>query len=201
MSQPQVFPTRMALTSFKQKEVGAKKGFDLLKKKSDALTVRFRSMLRDIADTKIAAGDEMGNAVFAMTKATWAAGNFRHKVMEQVSRPTVHVTLQEDNVAGAQLPVFQEVRETVDQNNLGLSRGGKKIEECRESFSKALSAYIKLASLQTSFLALDEAIKLTNRRVNALDNVVIPRIETTIKYIDSELDELEREDIFRFVDS
>lgn len=66
-------------------------------------------------------------------------------------------------------------------------------------------------------MALDEAIKITNRRVNALDNVhegplppralhsltplamqvVVPRIENTIKYIESELDELEREDIFR----
>ena len=38
---------------------------------------------------------------------------------------------------------------------------------------------------------------MTNRRVNALDNVVIPRTKNTIKYIESELDELEREDIFR----
>ena len=52
---------------------------------------------------------------------------------------------------------------------------------------------------QTSFAALDEAIKLTNRRVNALDNVVIPRIVATIAYIDSELSEIEREEIFRCV--
>lgn len=56
---------------------------------------------------------------------------------------------------------------------------------------------IRLSSLQTSFISLDEAIKVTNRRVNALDNVVIPGILDTIHYIESELDELEREDIFR----
>lgn len=56
---------------------------------------------------------------------------------------------------------------------------------------------IRLSSLQTSFISLDEAIKVTNRRVNALDNVVIPGILETIHYIESELDELEREDIFR----
>ena len=53
--------------------------------------------------------------------------------------------------------------------------------------------------MQTSFRALDEAIKLTNRRVNALDNVVLPNLAAAIAYIDSELSELEREEIFRFV--
>lgn len=51
--------------------------------------------------------------------------------------------------------------------------------------------------MQTSFLILDEAIKLTNRRVNALENVVKPRIENAIAFIISELDELEREEFFR----
>lgn len=42
---------------------------------------------------------------------------------------------------------------------------------------------IELASLQTAFLTLDQAIKTTNRRVNALDNVVIPKLNNTIAYI------------------
>ena len=62
---------------------------------------------------------------------------------------------------------------------------------------KAIEVLVELASLQTSFLTLDEAIKTTNRRVNALENVVKPRIENTINYIKGELDELEREDFFR----
>ena len=50
---------------------------------------------------------------------------------------------------------------------------------------------------QTAFNTLDEALKVTNRRVNALENVTIPRIESTVKYIDKELDEMEREDFTR----
>jgi vacuolar-type H+-ATPase subunit D/Vma8 len=52
---------------------------------------------------------------------------------------------------------------------------------------------IKLASLQTSFVTLDEALKVTNRRVNALENVTIPKIDGVLDYIARELDELERE--------
>jgi V-type H+-transporting ATPase subunit D len=56
---------------------------------------------------------------------------------------------------------------------------------------------IQLAGLQTAFITLDEVIKVTSRRVNALENVVIPGIVDNIQYIISELDELEREDFSR----
>lgn len=56
---------------------------------------------------------------------------------------------------------------------------------------------IDIASLQTQFVTLDEVIKVTNRRVNALEFVVIPRIDFTISYIEKELDEESREDFFR----
>ena len=52
-------------------------------------------------------------------------------------------------------------------------------------------------SLQTAFKTLDEALKVTSRRVNALDNVVVPRLENTVAYVKQELDELEREDFTR----
>ena len=56
---------------------------------------------------------------------------------------------------------------------------------------------VELASLQTSFVTLDEVIKITNRRVNAIEHVIIPKIERTLAYIITELDELEREEFFR----
>lgn len=44
----QVFPSTMTLNLYKTKRAAAKQGYDLLKKKSDALTSRFRSMLSEI---------------------------------------------------------------------------------------------------------------------------------------------------------
>jgi V-type H+-transporting ATPase subunit D len=84
-----------------------------------------------------------------------------------------------------------------DNQSLGLVGGGKKIVAVRERFTVLLEMLIKLASLQTSFMTLDEALKVTNRRVNALENVTIPKIEDVLTYISRELDELEREDFTR----
>ena len=111
---------------------------------------------------------------------------------------SVRVTSRTDNVAGVKLPVFSQYHTGAENTEtLGLAGGARKIGACKDKFSEYLKALIKLASLQTSFVTLDEALKVTNRRVNALENVTIPRIAATLSYISRELDELEREDFTR----
>ena len=81
----------------------------------------------------------------------------------------------------------------------GLGRGGQQVLRSKEVYAKAVETLVELASLQTAFTILDEVIRSTNRRVNAIEHVVIPRLENTIKYITSELDEMDREEFFRYV--
>lgn len=85
----------------------------------------------------------------------------------------------------------------LDFNLTGLGRGGQQILKSREVYAKALETLVELASLQTAFTILDDVIRATNRRVNAIEHVVIPRLDNTIKYIVSELDEADREEFFR----
>ena len=138
-------------------------------------------------------------AYFSLTQAEYAAGNFKQKVAEGSMTARVRVGAGVDNVAGVKLPVFTkfETGAAADNQSLGLVGGGKKIVAVREKFTVMLDLLIKLASLQTSFQTLDEALKVTNRRANALENVTIPRIEGILSYIGRELDELEREDFTR----
>lgn len=76
-------------------------------------------------------------------------------------------------------------------------RGGEQVAKCKETFSALLVDLVRLSSLQSSLRSLDDALKVTNRRVNALEFVIMPQIANTIKYVQSELDELEREDTYR----
>ena len=108
------------------------------------------------------------------------------------------VEIKVDNIAGVKVPVFKAIdtgESSADYT--GLSKGGGAIVKARTTFAKAVDVLVQLATLQTSFVILDEAIKVTSRRVNALDTVVIPKIVNTVEYIKSELDELEREEFFR----
>ena len=198
----QVPPTRMALTLYKTKIVGAKKGYELLKKKSDALKVRFRDIMKRIAETKSHISEQGSNAFFSLTQAQYAAGDFRQQVLQGPLKASIRVYSSTDNVAGVKLPVFREfdvgsLHSNSKSESYGLGGGGTRIKACKEKFKEFTSALIKLASLQTSFLTIDEALKVTNRRVNALENVTIPRIERILAYINRELDELEREDFTR----
>jgi V-type H+-transporting ATPase subunit D len=79
----------------------------------------------------------------------------------------------------------------------GLARGGQQVQKTRQTYANAVKTLVELASLQTAFTILDEVIRATNRRVNAIEHVVIPRLENTIAYIVSELDEADREEFFR----
>merc|ERR1719197_114865 len=194
----EVFPTRQNLQLMKTKLVGAKKGHSLLKKKADALTARLRKMLRNILEVK----DEMGKSFklgnFALAEVKYAAGDIKPAVIEGVGSAQKKVEIRVDNIAGVKVPVFKAVDVGIEgADYTGLSKGGQQITKARETFAKAVDVLVQLASLQTSFVILDEAIKVTNRRVNALDSVVIPKITNTVAYIKSELDELEREEFFR----
>ena len=201
MSQYGVLPSRMTLQVYKIRAVGAKKGYELLKKKSDALKKAFRALLQRIIESKIKMGLDFKEALMGMAGAQFAAGDFTRNVLGQVKTKTpVRLRVQSDNIAGVHLPIFSlKGEDELNEDNalLGLSGGGQAINTAREKFTKFIKILVTIASLQTQFITLDTALKMTNRRVNALEFVLIPRITEIIDYIKQELDEIDREDFVR----
>jgi len=194
-----IFPSRMAQTLMKGRLKGAQTGHSLLKKKADALQLRFRMILKKIVETKSLMGEVMKEASFSLAEAKFTVGSdFNAIVLQNVTKAQIKVKCKKDNVAGVTLPVFECYQDGSDVHEFaGLARGGQQLAKLKRNYARAIQLLVDLASLQTSFITLDEVIKITNRRVNALEHVVIPRIEVTLAYIISELDEREREEFYR----
>ncbi|KAG9194602.1 vacuolar ATP synthase-like protein subunit D [Alternaria panax] len=195
-----VFATRQSLGLMKSKLKGAQTGHDLLKRKSEALTKRFREITRRIDEAKRKMGRVMQVAAFSLAEVTYAVGgDIGYQIQESAKQARFRVRTKQENVSGVFLPQFESF--TVEQNNdfalTGLGKGGQQVQRCRETYARAVETLVELASLQTAFVILDEVIKVVNRRVNAIEHVIIPRTENTIKYINSELDELDREEFYR----
>jgi V-type H+-transporting ATPase subunit D len=161
-------------------------------------------------------GKAMQLASFSLAEVTYATGDISYLVQEQAKLASFRVKAKQENVSGVVLPAFEVDRvagtgmlrwmrihlhasssHTTDFNLTGLGRGGQQVLKAKEVYAKALETLVELASLQTAFTILDEVIRATNRRVNAIEHVIIPRLENTIRYILSELDEMDREEFFR----
>lgn len=163
-------------------------------------------------------GRVMQIAAFSLAEVTYAAGgDISYQIQESAKNAKFRVRTKQENVSGVFLPQFESF--TTEGNNdfglTGLGKGGQQVQRCRETYARAVETLVELASLQTAFVILDEVIKVVNRRVNAMwviqeyllairytdrhdsEHVIIPRTENTIKYINSELDELDREEFYR----
>lgn len=115
-----------SLATYKQKKKGAEKGYSLLKKKSDALTIRYRQILGEIIDVrtftpfltspwwnfqeKTRMGENMKGAFFSLAAAKYAAGDFGHTIIDNVKVSSYRVKLTQENIAGVRLPTFTTVK-------------------------------------------------------------------------------------------
>ncbi|KTW27080.1 hypothetical protein T552_02572 [Pneumocystis carinii B80] len=194
-----VFPTRQSLGIMKTKLKGAVTGHSLLKRKSEALTKRFRTITKLIDDAKREMVQVMQLAAFSLAEMNYVMGDdVKYQILENTQTSCCRLKTRYENISGVFLPIYEcSMEDMNDHRFVGLGKGGQKVRKCQEMYVKVIDVIVRLASLQTTFIILDDVIKVTNRRVNAVEYVIIPKVENTIKYINSELEELEREDFTR----
>ncbi|ODA77170.1 hypothetical protein RJ55_07690 [Drechmeria coniospora] len=135
-------------------------------------------------------------AAFSLAEVTYAVGtDIGYQVQESAKSARFRIRTRQENVSGVLLPAFEShlAEGSNDFGLTGLGKGGQQVQRCRETYARAVEALVELASLQTAFVILDEVIKVVNRRGGLNPGCH----ENTIKYINSELDELDREEFYR----
>lgn len=195
MAGTQVNPTRMELTRLKKKLVTAVRGHKLLKDKRDELMrqfldkVRENKALREEVETALVSA----NQNFMLARAGMPDEMLNTALLAPKQELTISAGTQ--NVMSVEIPDFEFKTRTPDQNDMysyGFAFTTGDLDDAILSLSEVFPKMLKLAEVEKSCQLMAAEIEKTRRRVNALEHVMIPELQTNIKYITMKLDENER---------
>lgn len=190
-----VNPTRMVLSQLKKQLVTARRGHKLLKDKRDELmrqfldTVRENERLRRQVEESIAEA----NQHFVLASAVMS----REAMQGALLAPKQEVTLQTSvrNVMSVDIPIFHTTTRTskaTDIYSYGLAFTSFELDDAVLRLAETLPDLLRLAEVEKAAQLMAAEIEKTRRRVNALEHVMIPRLEETIRYITMKLEESDR---------
>lgn len=195
MSRKQVNPTRMELTKIKKKLTTAIRGHKLLKDKRDELMRQFLILVREnkALREKVEIGIKSANKNFVLARAGMEDEAMNVALM--VPRQEVYLKTDKKNVMSVEIPAFEYNTRTPDPNDIycyGYAFTSSDLDGAVKSLADILPDMLRLAEVEKSCQLMASEIEKTRRRVNALEHIMIPEMQETIKYIVMKLDENER---------
>lgn len=107
------------------------------------------------------------------------------------------INLSFRSVMGVEIPIVQFQEHESADIPFGLYDSNSDLDKAYSCFREVRRLTANLAEVETSVYLLAAAIKKTQKRANALKNIMIPRFESTIKFISDALEEKEREEFSR----
>jgi len=190
-----VNPTRMELTNLKRKLITARRGHKLLKDKRDELMRQFMDLIRENQQLRIEVEDALGKANKDMAVASSVIPSEVMEVALMLPKQEMSLDIKEKNVMSVLIPQYNVEYKTKNMDDIysyGYAYTSGDMDGAIHSLSLVLPKMIRLAEVEKSCQLMSSEIEKTRRRVNALEHVMIPRYEDTIKYITMKLDENER---------
>ena len=202
MARLNVNPTRMVVTGLKKRLKTARRGHKLLKDKRDELMKRFLDIVRENKRLREEVEQKVGivHSRFVMARAL-----MNSEVLEEALMfPKVEVNLKAStkNIMSVDVPVLEYTTEGGGEGDIypyGFANTTGELDEAIATLSELVPELLKLAEMEKSAQLLADEIEKTRRRVNALEYVLIPNLEETIKYIVMKLDENERSNLTRLM--
>ena len=191
----QVFPTKANLMHTKKSLELAKQGYDLMDRKRNILVHEMMARVEEAEALQSQIGDVYEQAYAALKQATLDLGDCAKFVGAIPCEDDL--TIEYRSVMGVEVPVVTlDVKQT-DVRSFGFSATNSDFDEACRRFCEVKQLTARLAELENSVCRLADAVKKTRKRSNALSNIMIPRLEATVKTITEALDEKEREDFSR----
>ncbi|MBP3380166.1 MAG: V-type ATP synthase subunit D [Ruminococcus sp.] len=195
MARLNVNPTRMELSSLKKKLASAQRGHKLLKDKRDELMRQFMNLIKENKQLR----SEVEEGIREANRYMAVAGSvMQREVLETallLPKQEVELEVTEKNVMSVYIPVFSPKYRTADTDDIysyGTAFTSVDLDGAISALSDIFPKMIRLAEIEKACQLMADEIEKTRRRVNALEHIMIPDYQETIKYITMKLSENER---------
>ncbi len=194
-------PTRMELTRLKKRLATAVRGHKLLKDKRDEMVRRFMQLIRRNVELRreveLALGVAFGS--FAVARAKMGEEALAEAMLYPAREAAIEVSSQ--NIMSVDVPVIRFAGDLDTQADLpyGFAFTAFELDRSVMELSAVLPALLELASVEKTCSRLADEIEKTRRRVNALEYVLIPEMQQSVRYITMKLDENERGNLSRLM--
>ena len=195
-----VNPTRMELNRLRGRLQMATRGHKLLKDKRDELMRQFIELVKE--NKRLRESKENWQTpllIFLLASAVMSSETLEEALMYPTA--SINVEVATKNIMSVRVPEITLVEaETASEHavNYGFASTSAELDSSIETLAQVLPELMRLAAWEKVYLLADEIDK-TRRRVNALEHVMIPELEATIKYIRMKLDENERSTLTRLM--
>jgi V/A-type H+-transporting ATPase subunit D len=202
MARLNVNPTRMELTRLKTRLRTARRGHKLLKDKRDELMKQFLDMMRKNRDLRRKVEEKLARAreSFSAAAAVMSPESLNQALM--YPKQGVSLDLSFKNIMSVDVPVYHYRTKNDDPADIypyGYAATSGELDDALLYLSETFQDMLELAQVEKSVQLMAQEIEKTRRRVNALEYVMIPQLEETIRYITMKLDENERGNLTRLM--
>ena len=200
MARLNVNPTRMELKKLKARLSTAVRGHKLLKDKSDEMVRRFTVIIREDKRLREEVEKELSLTLKQFSVARSVTPAFEAEAAFSMPSVAVKVNCGTESIMGVEVPKVDLVKEKrADGLPYAYAEITSEADYSVGMVSALLPKMVRLAETEKAVRMLADEIERNKRRVNALEYVMIPQLEETIKYIKDKLDENERAAVVRLM--
>ena len=196
MSRLNVNPTRMEMKKLKARLDTAVRGHKLLKDKSDEMVRRFSVIIKENKLLRDEVEKELAETLKQFSVARSVTPSYRAETAFAMPSVAVKADCGVQSIMGVEVPKLE-----ISQNKRadGLPYAYPEITSEADYSVDRAAKLMRLAEVEKSVRMLADEIERNKRRVNALEYVMIPQLQETIKYIKAKLDENERAAVIRLM--
>ncbi len=189
----------MNLLNLKRQVKMAEQGVGLLKNKRDALMVEFRQLISQVLRERKKLEKELQNSIDILLITIGLDGQEALESAAISSGRKLEIEILPRKSWGVRITEFKHgsvVRNILQRGFIPVSITGR-VELTASSFERTMDSILRLVPIEYKLKKFGEEIRKTNRRVNALENKLIPELKQQMKFISQVLEDREREDKFR----